>query len=166
MRVSYALDAAADPDGEDSPLTGMAPSPSLAAAAPTYPLRKAFYLNDMRSWYGSVVPGASLLMCGGENDPTVFYSVNTGTMAAFWHGVPTISTLDVDPSAGPSGPYALLQGAFQASQLQEFAYLQTAAGGDLSATAAEQQLVGGYHLAVAPFCALAAREFFTEVLAE
>lgn len=166
VRVAYALDAAADPDGEDYPLTGMMPSPALAAAAPAYPLRKAFYLNDMRNWYGATLPGAPLLMCGGENDPTVFYSLNTATMAAFWSGVPTISTLDVDPSAGPAGTYAAIQAAFQTSEAQELAYLQTAAGGGLSASAAEQRLVEGYHSAVGPFCALAARSFFSAVLAE
>lgn len=165
-RVAYAEDAALDPDGEDTPLTGMAASPALAATPPpTDMLRKAFYLNDMRSWYGSVIPGAPLLMCGGENDPTVFYAVNTGTMAAFWHGVPTVSTLDVDPAGGPSGPYAAIQGAFQSSEAQELAFLQSAPGGGLSAIAAATQLVENYHSAVAPFCALAARAFFAQVLA-
>ena len=166
VRVDYALDAASDPDGEDTPLTGMAASPMLAPAAPSYPLRKAFYLNDMRSWYGATLPGAPLLMCGGENDPTVFFSVNTGTMAAYWHGVPTVSTLDVDPISGPSGLYAAIQGAFQSSEAQQLAHLQTPAGGGLSASAAEAALIEGYHSAVAPFCALAARAFFTQVLAE
>ncbi|HTW75607.1 MAG TPA: hypothetical protein VMD56_11875 [Steroidobacteraceae bacterium] len=161
VRVDYALDAAADPDGEDSPLTGMAPAPTLAPAPPTYPLRNALYQNDMRYWYGSLAPSAPLLMCGGENDPTVFFSADTLVMAAYWSGVPTVSTLDVDPATGPSGPYAAIQSAFQSTEASEFAYLQTPAGGGLSATAAEQQLIEGYHDAVAPFCALAARAFFT-----
>ncbi|HEX4051909.1 MAG TPA: hypothetical protein VHY19_13635 [Steroidobacteraceae bacterium] len=165
-RAAYAEDAALDPDGEDTPLTGMAASPALAPSSPSYPLRKAFYLNDMRSWYGSTLPGAPLLMCGGENDPTVFYPVNTGTMAAFWSAVPTVSTLDIDPAGGPSGPYAAIQGAFQTSEAQQLAYLQTAPGGGLSATAAAEQMIEGYHVAVDPFCALAARAFFTQVLAE
>jgi hypothetical protein len=105
-------------------------------------------------------------MCGGENDPTVFFSVNTGTMAAYWSAVPTVSTLDVDPSGAPSGPYAAIQTAFKGSEAQQLAYLQTAAGGGLSATAAEATLIEGYHSAVDPFCALAARAFFTQVLAE
>jgi acetyl esterase/lipase len=166
VRVAYALDAASDPDGEDTPLTMMAASPALAPLAPSYPLRKAFYLNDMRSWYGSVIPGAPLLMCGGENDPTVFYPTNTGTMAAYWAGVPTVFTLDVDPLGGPAGPYAAIQSGFQTSEAQALAFLQTAAGGAMSALSAEQSLVAGYHSAVAPFCALAARAFFTQVLAE
>ena len=153
VRVAYALDAAADPDGEDTALTGMAASASLAAATPSYPLRKAFNLNDMRSWYGSVVPGAPLLMCGGENDPTVFYSVNTGTMAAFWSDVPTVSTLDVDPPTA-SGTYAAIQAGFKQYEAQEIASVGLAAWEE------------NYHIAVAPFCALAARSFFAAILAE
>jgi hypothetical protein len=121
----------------------------------------------MRSWYGSTVPGAPLLMCGGANDPTVFFSVNTLTMAAYWSGVHTVSTLDVDPPPGTaSGPYAAIQTAFQSTEAQELALLQTAPGGGLSAGAAQLQLIEGYHSAVDPFCALAARAFFTQVLAE
>jgi hypothetical protein len=77
-----------------------------------------------------------------------------------------VSTLDVDPAGGPSGAYAAIQGAFQASEAQQLAFLQTAAGGGLSLIAAETQLAEGYHSAVAPFCTLAARAFFTQVLAE
>ena len=39
---------------------------------------------------------------------------------------------------------------------------ESAAGGGLSAPAAMQQLVQGYHTNVAPFCALAARSFFAK----
>jgi hypothetical protein len=161
VRVGWAIDAATDPDGEDSPLTGAAPAPTLAPAPPGYPWRKAFYLNDMRYWYGALAPSAPLLMCGGENDPTVFFSLDTLTMAAYWSGVPTVSTLDVDPAGGPAGAYAAIQSEFQATEAGEFAYLQTPAGGGLSAQAAETQLVEGYHVAVAPFCALAMRAFFS-----
>ena len=94
---------------------------------------------------GSWAPNSPTLMCGGENDPTVFFSVDTGTMAAFWSTLPAglVTVLDVDPAAGPSGPFAAIQAAFQASQAQEFAYLQTAAGGGLSRAAAEQAAGGG-----------------------
>jgi hypothetical protein len=155
---SYLLDAAGDPDGAVSmPPRAGAP---LAAAAPTQPLRKAFYLNDMRN--GGWVPGAPTLMCGGDQDPTVFYSVNTGTMAAFWGALPLptglINVLDVN--APPSGPYALVQGAFQTSQAAQLAYYQTSAGGGLSLAAAQLAIEQNYHESVAPFCALAVRYFF------
>ncbi|MFI4868115.1 MAG: alpha/beta hydrolase family protein [Steroidobacterales bacterium] len=156
VRVNYTLDAAANPDGT---ATGSA---SLAAVAPTYPLRLGLYKNDMRN--GSWAPNSPTLMCGGEKDPTVFFSADTLTMAAFWSTLPAglVTALDVDPAGGPSGPYAPIQAAFQASQAQELAQLQTAPGGALSLAAAEQVLIGNYHGAsVIPFCSLAARIFFS-----
>lgn len=162
LRVDWALDAAADPDGEDSPLTGMAASPALAAAPPTYPLRNAFYLNDMR--YGSWAPTVPTLLCGGDQDPEVFYSVNTGTMVAFWSGLPAglITELDVGLYPPPPGPFAAIQTAFYNAGVTELAFLESAAGGGLSPAAAQQQLIEGYHDSVAPFCTLAARSFFSK----
>jgi hypothetical protein len=134
VRETYALDAAANPDGAvPTPVAGV----PLAAKPPSYPLRKGLYLNDMRS--GPWGPMEPTLLCGGNQDPTVFFSVNTGTMAAFW---------------SPEG--------FQQSQQQLLAFYQSAAGGGLSLTAATQQLVQGYHTNVAPFCTLAARSFFAQ----
>jgi len=156
FRLSYILDAVADPDGVvPTPTTG-----NVAAAVPTNGLRKALYTNDMRKIYGSMLPAAPNLLCGGSKDPTVFFSVNTGTMAAFWATAPAglISVLDVN--ATPAGAFALVQGAFQQNQAALFAYYQTAAGGGLSAAAAQQVLVQNYHAAVAPFCSVAVRAFF------
>ena len=157
VRVNYTLDLAGNPDGT------AAGSAAIAATAPTYPLRLALYKNDMRN--GSWAPNSPTLLCGGENDPTVFFSVDTGTMAAFWSGLPAglVTVLDVDPAAGPSGPFAAIQGAFQATQAQQFALLQTAAGGGLSPAAAQQVLLQAYHgSAVPPFCSLAVRTFFSQ----
>jgi pimeloyl-ACP methyl ester carboxylesterase len=152
-RVDYAVDAAGDPDGTASG------SASLAARAPSYGLRLDLYKNDLRN--GGWAPTAPTLLCGGENDPTVFFQVDTLTMQAFFSAVPTspVSVLDVDPLAGPSGPFALIQASFQASQVAELALLE---GSGLSATKAEAQLLQDYHgTSVPPFCTLAARSFFT-----
>ena len=157
VRVNYTLDAALDPDG-----TAIG-SAALAAAPPVYPLRLALYKNDMRN--GSWAPNSPTLLCGGENDPTVFFAVDTGTMTAFWSTLPAglVTMLDVDPIAGPAGPFAPIQAGFQTSQMQEFAFLQTAAGGGLSAAAAQQVLLQNYHgTSVPPFCSLAARTFFSQ----
>jgi hypothetical protein len=157
VRVGYTLDAAGNPDG-----TAVG-SASLAAAAPTYGLRLDLYNNDMRN--GSWAPNSPTLMCGGENDPTVFFSPDTLTMAAFWSGLPAglVTVLDVDPAAGPSGPFAAIQAGFQQSQVQLLAFLQTPAGGGLSLALAEQALVQDYHgTSVPPFCSLAARTFFSQ----
>ena len=154
-RVDYTVDAFGNLDGAD--LGGSA----LAAAVPTNGLRKDLYMNDMRN--GSWSPTARTLLCGGANDPTVFFSVDTETMAAFWSNLPTgtVTVLNVDPSVAPSGPYAAIQAGFQASQAQELALLQTAAGGGLTPLAAEEELLENYHGAsVPPFCTLAARTFF------
>lgn len=157
-RVSYAEDALTDPDGALPPTkTGL----PLAPAKPTQGLRQDFYLNDMRSgWY----PKVPTLLCGGDEDPTVFFSVNTVTMVTYFSsltaGAVTLPMLDV--SGTPSGPFATLQVGFQESEAAELAHLQTAAGGGLSLAAAQAQLIEGYHTAVAPFCAAGARAFFAQ----
>ena len=76
-----------------------------------------------------------------------------------WFGGDIETVLDV--GAKPSGPFAPIQAAFQGSQAALLEFYQSAAGGGLSLAAAEQQLVENYHTNVAPFCALAARSFFS-----
>src|ERR1700722_19674831 len=95
-RVQYVLDAVAHPDGA-------VPLPQAGvplAAAPQQPLRVAFKLNDLRSWS----PHVPVLLCGGSQDPTVFFSVNTGTMQAYWStlhpGLLTILDVNAAPTAG------------------------------------------------------------------
>jgi hypothetical protein len=163
FRASYAVDAATDPDGADATPTMPMGTPGvpLAAAPPTQTFRLALYTNDLRN--GNWAPASPTLLCGGDQDPTVFFSVNTGTMAAFWNAEVSaglITVLDVNAAPTANDPFAQIQGGFIASQAALFAFYQTAAGGGLSAAAAAQQLVQGYHGAVAPFCAVAARAFF------
>ena len=162
VRVNYVLDLAGNPDGEDSTT---APTPALAAVAPTYPLRAAFYKNDLRQ--GNWVPAAPTLMCGGENDPTVYFPTNTGTMAQYWApevaaSPALVTVLDVDPSTppNPQSPFYPIQAGFQGAAQQQLAYLQSAAGGGLTLLQAEQTLIQNYHSDVAPFCLAAARAFF------
>lgn len=156
-RVSYALDAASNPDGAlPTPVTGR----PLAAAAPTQTLRKALYLNDMRN--GNWAPTAPTLLCGGDSDPTVFFSVNTMTMADFWSALPAGLLTVLDVGATPAGPFAAIQTGFQESQAQLLAYYESTAGGGLSPTAAAAQVIQSYHTNVAPFCAAAARAFFSQ----
>ena len=155
-RVSYAEDALADPDGAVPTPTAGVPR---AAAEPAFGLRQDFWLNDMRTGWA---PKSPTLLCGGDLDPTVYFSVNTGTMAAYWSALPTgaLTVLDVNATPVIASPFAELQAAFQASEAALLLYYQTAAGGSLSAEAAEEQVLEGYHAAVEPFCAAAARAFF------
>jgi acetyl esterase/lipase len=158
-RVSYALDAASNPDGAvPTPGAGV----PLAVMVPAQPLRQAFYKNDLRG--GPWAPQSPTLLCGGDADPTVFFSVNTGTMAAFWSPLVQAGLITVlDVNGTPGGAFAAVQTGFQASQLAQLEFYESAAGGSLSPAAAAQLLVQGYHGAVAPFCAVAARSFFDQL---
>jgi predicted dienelactone hydrolase len=143
-RVAYALDAVTNPDGA-------VPTPQAGvplADAPANTLRKDLKLNDMRSW----APTSPMLLCGGDQDPTVFFSVNTGTMQAFWSGLPQnlLTVLDVNATPDPTSPFAPLQVGFQA----------TLAG--LLASGGPTAVVENYHITVAPFCTVAARGFFSQ----
>src|SRR5882724_10656864 len=155
FRASYAVDAATHPDGA-------VPTPSagvpLAATPPTQTFRLALYTNDLRN--GKWAPTSPTLLCGGDQDPTVFFSVNTETMAAFWGALPAGLVTVLDVNGLPAGPFAAIQAGFVASQDSLLAFYMSAAGGGLTLAQAEQLLVQGYHVAVAPFCALAARSFF------
>jgi secretory lipase len=158
-RVAYALDAAGNPDGAvPTPRAGV----PLAAVAPTQPLRLAFYKNDLRN--GAWAPSSPTLLCGGDQDPTVFYSVNTEIMAAFWSPLVQAGLITVlDVNGTPAGPFAALQTGFQESQAAQLAYYESAAGGSLSPAAAQQLIVENYHTSVAPFCTAAARAFFSQL---
>ncbi len=143
-RVSYALDALANPDGAVP-----TPQPGVPlAATPQHPLRIDFKTNDMRSW----IPESPMLLCGGDQDPTVFFSVNTGTMQAFWSGLPAglVTVLDVNAAVGAGDPFAPVKLGFQ----QALASLLASGG--------PEAVVAAYHTTVAPFCTVAVRGFFSQ----
>jgi hypothetical protein len=155
-RVAYAEDAASNPDGAlPTPTSGV----PRAKVEPTFGLRQDFYVNDMRTGWA---PESPTLLCGGDMDPTVYFSVDTGTMAAYWSSLPAGLVTVLDVSGTPSGPFAELQTAFQASEAALLLYYQSAAGGGLSPEAAEETVIENYHTDVAPFCTAAARAFFSQ----
>ena len=156
FRVAYAEDAAANPDGAVPTAT---PGVPRAKVEPTFGFRQDFWLNDMRTAWA---PKSPTLLCGGDLDPTVYFSVNTQTMAAYWSALPAGLVTVLDVNATPAGPFAALQTAFQASEAALLLYYQSAAGGGLSPTAAEAAVIENYHTDVAPFCTAAARAFFSQ----
>ena len=93
-----------------------------------------------------------VLLCGGDQDPTVFFPVNTGTMATFWGSLPMglVTVLDVNATPIAGSPSAPLQQAFQ----------EGIAG--ILASGGEQTVIEEYHDFVRPFCAVAARSFFSQ----
>jgi len=148
VRVPYALDVAASPDG--ALVSSPPPSGAPLAANPMFPLRQDLKTNDLRN--GGFFPHAPTLLCGGGNDPTVFF-VNTQIMQAFWQplnlpaGLVTVVNVDSAPS-GPTDPFALVKVGFMTT----YAGLVTAEGA--------QNAIQQYHGTVAPFCTLAAAGFF------
>ncbi len=116
-------------------------------------------MNDMRTAWA---PESPTLLCGGDEDPTVYFSIDTETMAAYWSTLPAGLVTVLDVGATPSGPFAEVQTAFQASQAALLAYYQTPAGGGLTPLEAEEAVIENYHSNVAPFCTAAARAFFSQ----
>ena len=106
-------------------------------------------------------PNSPTLLCGGDQDPTVFFSVNTGTMAAFWA-----------PEPGGPGHRARRQRRHRPVRSRRSRLASSRARRRCSPSTSplpavacrrrrrHRQLVQRYHTNVAPFCALAARTFF------
>jgi hypothetical protein len=152
-RVGYVDDAVANPDEAEMTIIGggtLNSSDIALAATPMLGLRKDLALNDMRN--GGWSPQEPMLMCGGDQDPTVFFQ-NTQIMAALWApyvqgGLVTVLDLNGAPQAG--SPFAPLQVALQQEEAQILA-ANPATG------------VASFHTTEAPFCLVAARGFFAQV---
>lgn len=95
-RIAYALDSA----GPGGTPDGAVPTPTTLlppAATPTNPLRAALKANDLRGFN----PQSPTMLCGGMNDPEVYYQINTLIMKAIWTAAPPpgpVSYVDVDPT--------------------------------------------------------------------
>jgi poly(3-hydroxybutyrate) depolymerase len=152
-RVAYVDDAVANPDEAEMTLVGggtLTSSNIALAATPMLGLRKDLALNDMRG--GGWFPEEPMLMCGGDQDPTVFFQ-NTQIMAALWTpyvqgGLVSVLDLNGAPQAG--SPFAPLQVALQQEEAQLLA-------------ANPSTGIGSFHTTEAPFCLVAARGFFAQV---
>lgn len=121
---------------------------------PTHPLRVAAYANDLLSKDWS--PNRPMLLCGGKDDPTVFFELNTGAAQTYFGPrmpTGTLAILDVDSSpTGPTDPFAAVKVGFSATKAG-------VAGGAAAVTQA-------YHgTLVPPFCNAASKGFFDNILA-
>jgi len=149
-RLSYLRDAQANPDG-GFPNT----STGLPAANPGITLRQALKTNDLRDWS----PTSPVLLCAGNEDPTVFY-LNTQLMQGYWlKNAPgsVVTVLDVDSSASSGDPYAELKTGFAAAKALVAAGAVAGGATDGGASA----VLHAYHARlVPPFCLEAVRAFF------
>jgi len=164
-RVAYVADALTNADGAlPSPNS---PNNGLPAANPQNNLRKALIANDMRSW----AQQAPVLMCGGHQDPTVYFA-NTQIMQAFFQaqvgGAPLNNMVDVDPAPATSAAPGTPQFVFLAAQtaVSTAAFNAAIAGGATvpeAQAAATQAVVQAYHgTLVPPACAVTVRAFFSQ----
>jgi hypothetical protein len=143
FRLAYVLDAVASPDGAVPVLTVGVP----VAANPQDPFRQDIKLNDLRNW----IPQRPVLMCGGDQDPTVFFSVDALVMQQFWAALPpgAITVVDINGAvSGPSDPFAAAKVGYQ----------QTIAA--IAAQGGQSAAVQAIHTTEAPFCTAVARGFF------
>jgi hypothetical protein len=147
-RAAYLADAMANPDGVVPAFTTGAPS-----ATAKNPIRIAGAKNDLRGW----TPAAPVLLCAGNGDPTVFYSLNTALMKALWGALPAglVTVLDVDSAVtGATDPFAAAKMGFAQTKQA----MAVAAGANAAAT-----ITAAYHgTLVPPFCNAAARGFFSQ----
>lgn len=150
-RLSYLLDAQAHPDGGWPTTTTTVP-----ADAPGHALRIDAKQNDLRNWK----PNAPMLLCGGNEDPTVFW-LNTQLMQGYWAASappPTMVTvLDVDSAAGTNDPYSSVKSAFSTAKQLVAANAVAHGASDGGASAVAE----AYHTTlVAPACLAAVKSFF------
>jgi predicted esterase len=140
-RAAYLADLAAHP----CDTTATAP----LSCAPAQALRKWLVRNDLRSYQ----PAAPTLLCAGHDDPVVPY-FNTSTAATYFRGRgANIVELDIDDTPSLSDPYRTVKAGFVAART----LLKAAEGKDAVAT--------NYHAGlVAPFCMIAARDYFQKAL--
>jgi pimeloyl-ACP methyl ester carboxylesterase len=155
VRVAYAMDAAANPDGfVPTPVSGVA-----VAAASSYGFRDDLRINDMR-YDETFSPASPTLLCGGSKDPSVYF-MNAQAMQAFWQSfsLPAglLTVLDLETGLGAGDPYEQLETAFTDAKRQLAADAVTAGATDGGAMAVVQAYHGSL---VAPFCMAAAQGFF------
>lgn len=191
-RQGYLLDALGHPDGAYPLPSSSAPFPALATGNT---LRTALTLNDLRGDYASgtftpFIPASAtsttpVVMCGGYNDPTVFYPENTAVMAGIWSGAATrtlpvqFAAIDIDSdgalpgtTADPAGNYRsstafdpVVGGALRTAARQLQTGFQQAMNAILTAGPGAgdpgQNFLANYHDTEAPFCTRAAQVFFS-----
>lgn len=149
-RLSYLQDAQANPDG-GFPTTTTDMPPANAGNG----LRQDLAKNDLRNFN----PAVPVLLCAGDNDPTVFY-MNTQLMQGYWatHAPSAqLTVLDVDSAVGTNDPYADVKNGFAVAKAAVAA--GAIAGG--ATDGGQAAVLTDYHAGlVPPFCLYAAAKFF------
>ena len=149
-RLNYLQDEQAHPDGGfPTTTTDMPPTGSANG------LRQDLARNDLRNFS----PSIPMLLCGGDDDPTVFY-MNTQLMQGYWAVHPPaapVTVLDVDSAVGANDPYGDLKNGFAVAKAAVAA--AAIAGG--ATDGGQAAVLTDYHAGlVPPFCLYAVERFF------
>lgn len=177
-RLGYLADAQKNVDWAVPYLQGYTNYSPVPATLPEHPLRKALKANDLRGY----LPTMPVIMCGGNQDPMVFFDVNSSLMKTLWDtdtnktsatklGIididvtnratrqkPIYQTLGFDPVNNNSiqSQSEKMQAGF-ASKVQNIAAIAAANGGNPSQAVAMQ-----YHGLVTPYCMGVAQTLFSQ----
>ncbi len=149
-RQAYLMDAQTNPDGGFPTLTT-----DIPAASPGLAMRMALKQNDLRNW----TPTVPVLLCGGDQDPEVFW-FNTQLEQAYWaaqHAAPSPAVLDLDSAATSGDPYASVKSQFALAKdaIAANAILQGATDNGYAAVET------AYHSTLLPpFCLSAVKSLF------
>ncbi len=177
-RLEYLADIQKNVDWAVPYLQGYTNYNPVPATLPEHPLRKALKANDLRGY----LPTMPVIMCGGNQDPMVFFDVNTSLMKTLWDtdanktsatklGIididvtnratrqkPVYQTLGFDTVNNNSiqSQSEKMQAEF-ASKVQNIAANAAANGGNPSQAVAMQ-----YHGLVTPYCMGVAQTLFSQ----
>ena len=177
-RLGYLADAQKNIDWAVPYLQGYTNYSPVPATLPEHPLRKALKANDLRGY----LPTMPVIMCGGNQDPMVFFDVNSSLMKKLWDtdtnktsatklGIididitnratrqkPVYQTLGFDSVNNNSiqSQSEKMQAGF-ASKVQNIAAIAAANGGNPSQAVAMQ-----YHGLVTPYCMGVAQTLFSQ----
>jgi hypothetical protein len=166
-RLTVLQDIQANPD-HLNPATNLG-GPTTTAGLP---LRRHLAANDLRGYY----PKAPTLLCGGQNDPEVYFAQNASIMNAQWAAYNAanpssavkygVLDLAATPLATDDG-YNAFRVGFQAliTSTGQTAYNAAIAGGSSPSSAAfaeEIAVVENTHDDEFPFCGAAARQYFSQ----
>ncbi|HBI49707.1 MAG TPA: alpha/beta hydrolase [Moraxellaceae bacterium] len=177
-RLGYLADAQKNIDWAVPYLQGYTNYSPVPATLPEHPLRKALKANDLRGY----LPTMPVIMCGGNQDPMVFFDVNSSLMKTLWDtdtnktsttklGIididvtnratrqkPVYQTLGFDTVNNNSiqSQSEKMQAGF-ASKVQNIAVNAAANGGNPSQAVAMQ-----YHGLVTPYCMGVAQTLFSQ----
>ena len=139
--------------------TGGLLTDSFRANYATSNYRKALQTNTLLGW----TPKAPVALCGGANDPTVFFFNTTDAQADFASRGKAFPASNLESAASMQWAGATTAATIAGGFAQAKAATSAAAGGGTAGAAAVQ---GAYHgTLVPPFCNALARGFFQSVLA-